>query len=430
MSTPVIRVLAALLLVTGCAAGPALAAGPELVSISTGSALGNWQSRWPAISGDARYVVFSSDASTLVPGDTNGYPDIFLRDRLLQTTTRISLKSDGSQASDAGANRAEISGDGQRIVFRSYDALVPGAVQSACYLLDRSTNTLSVVSTLPNGQVTWCSGISIDLAGRRLAIESTAAMVAGDTNGYGDVFVRDLLASTTVRVSKPASGEANHVSSNARISADGSQVLFFSQASNLVAGDTNGAVDLFLAASSGATPPTRQSLTTGGGQLTAPALGEMIAGLNADGSLLAFDSRSPSLPWSGQNVETNLYLRIPSLNETYLISNWVTDGRAWQPDFDYSGRWLVFVATDPPGQGMGTGVFVGDLVRDEIARIGILGSFDVNAAYPRISADGRGIVWQTVYPHVPGDTNGFPDIYYADNPLWEELPIFQDGFDG
>src|SRR5262249_48820830 len=147
-----------------------------------------------AISADGRYVAFGSVASNLVPGDTNGSQDIFVRDRSTGTTSRVSLASDGTQADGHGLSTA-ISADGRWVAF--------GSVPSN--------------------------------------------LVPGDTNGSQDIFLRDRWAASTNRVSLASDGpKANGDSFVPAINADGRYVAFFSVGSNLVPGDTNNTTDTFV----------------------------------------------------------------------------------------------------------------------------------------------------------------------------------------
>ena len=407
----------------------------ERLSVATGGAQGNSQSRYAAISGNGRYVVFNSDATNLVAGDTNGAPDVFLRDRVLGTTTRISNKSNGSQ-SNAGSGAPNISGNGSRIVFPSFGQLVPNAGYLNCYLLDRTSGALQLLDWRPNGQAAaTCTSVSIDQAGRRVALISDFGL-DGSSPGSREVYVRDLGAGTSTRVSRAmGGGAANRHSSDVRISGDGSRVLFFSDATNLVAGDTNGEPDVFLASSDNSAPIQRVNVGPGNAQASSPSVGVYIAATNANGSLLAFSSKSPSLPDWGEFAEETLYLRIPSYDETIALSipdgNLPREGFNYEPDFDYSGRWLVFASTDAlyVGAELG-GIYVIDLVDALIQQVSIGGNSS-NVHMPRLSADGTGIVWYSYSAtQVPNDTNGTWDVFYADNPLWVDAPIFADGFDG
>jgi Tol biopolymer transport system component len=407
----------------------------ERISIATGGGQANSQSRYPAISANGRYVTFVSDATNLVAGDTNGFPDVFVRDRVLGTTTRLSMKAGGSQ-SDAASFAATLSGDGTRVVFSSYSALLPSAGYLNCYLLDRAAGTLRILDLKPNGAAGTfgCDDPSIDVAGTRIAYTSRDELTQNDTNGRPDVFVRDLVAGTQRRVSgAPGDTDANNGASDARISGDGTRVLFASLASNLVAGDTNGVIDLFLATIGNPSATQRVNIAPAGVQANDTT--DYDGALNANGSLLAFSSNATSLPDWGEFAESTLYLRIPGSDATIALSipegTLPREGFNAEPDFDYSGRWLVFASTDRlyAGAELG-GVYVIDLVRGVIDQISVGGNTG-NVHQPRISADGTGVVWYSYSTtQVPNDTNGTWDVFYAANPLWEETPIFADDFEG
>ncbi len=147
------------------------------------------------ISADGRYVGFNSDATNLVTGDTNGFPDTFIRDTLTGTTTRISVASDGTQGNSFSDDTPAISADGRYVAFYS----------------------------------------------------GASNLVSGDTNAWEDTFVRDTVNNTTTRVSVDSSGtQGNNTSSLPSISADGLYVAFESTATNLVTNDTNGREDIFV----------------------------------------------------------------------------------------------------------------------------------------------------------------------------------------
>ena len=163
-------------------------------------------------------------------------------------------------------------------------------------------------------------------------------------NSFNDVYVRDLLSGTTRRVSRAVgSGLGNGGSSDARISGKGSRVIFASDATNLVSGDTNSGNDIFLAASDNSVQIVRVNVGPGSTQASAPGGTGYTAALNANGSLLAFSSDSHSSPNWGPAAGSTMYLRVPSPDQTIALS--IPEGRLpregfkYEPDFDYSGRW-------------------------------------------------------------------------------------------
>jgi Tol biopolymer transport system component len=226
----------------------------ERVSVSSSGRQARGESYEQTISADGRFVAFYSQASNLVAGDTNGQPDVFVRDRLKRTTERVSVSTRGRQANYFSADPA-ISADGRFVVFDSGASnLVAGDTngQPDVFVRDRlkrTTERLSVSNdgNPPNGVSSGGLISAISADGRFVVFDSLASnLVAGDRM-HTDVFVRDRLKNTTERLSLSASGrQANGESERPAISADGRFVAFQSEASNLVSGDTNSAVDVFV----------------------------------------------------------------------------------------------------------------------------------------------------------------------------------------
>jgi Tol biopolymer transport system component len=222
------------------------------VSVGPGGQQANSLSYFAAISAHGRFVAFDSFASNLVAGDTNHTYDVFVRDRMAQVTRRVSVGPGGQQANSESAE-PEISAHGRYVAFVS-DAsnLVAGDTNNKwdVFVRDRRVQETRRVSVGPGGQQS--NGPSFDPAisahGRFLAFRSRATnLVTGDTNNKWDVFVRDRRVQETRRVSVgPAGQQANNNSFQPAISAHGRFVAFASDASNLVAGDTNNRSDVFV----------------------------------------------------------------------------------------------------------------------------------------------------------------------------------------
>ncbi len=224
------------------------------VSVGPNGAEGNGESRGAAISADGRWVAFLSVASNLVAGDTNATTDIFVHDRQAAVTTRVSVGPGSAQANDSSGDYGpSISADGRWVTFDSRAGnLVPGDTNNAIdvFVHDQQTGTTTLASVgiggAPGGGDSW--GGAISAGGRWVAFSSTANnLVPGDTNFAADAFVFDRETGTTTRVSEGTGGtQGDGPALFPKVSADGRWVVFSSNASNLVTGDTNGVADVFL----------------------------------------------------------------------------------------------------------------------------------------------------------------------------------------
>lgn len=210
------------------------------VSIATNGIQGNDYSYSSSISADGRYVAFMSSASNLVSGDINGTDDIFVHDRQTGQTSRVSVTTDGTQGNDS-SDRPAISGDGRYVVFESSASnLVSGDTNGYLdvFVHDRQIGQTSRVSVASDGTQgnDFSKGSSISADGRYVAfMSSTSNLVSGDTNNSWDTFVHDRQTGQTSRVSIATDGtQGNYHSFGTSISNDGRYVTFVSIASNLV----------------------------------------------------------------------------------------------------------------------------------------------------------------------------------------------------
>jgi Tol biopolymer transport system component len=222
------------------------------VSVDEAGDEANRSSSAPTLSADGRFVAFSSSASDLVPLDTNALADIFVHDRLSGTTTRASVASGGAQ-SDGHSLDVALSADGRHVAFASYAAnLVPADTNGRgdIFVHDRVVGTTARVSLASAGLQadgeSFYPALSAD--GRWVGYTSSATnLVIGDTNGWADVFVHDLTSGVTERVSLGSSGnEANDGCYGPSFSADGRFVAFGSEATNLVPADGRSGWDAFV----------------------------------------------------------------------------------------------------------------------------------------------------------------------------------------
>lgn len=338
------------------------------VSVASDGASGNDSSFQAQISADGRFVVFGSAASNLVPDDTNGAFDAFLHDRSTGETIRVSLSSSGEEG-DGDVNEVAISSDGQVVAFSSH-----------------ATN-----------------------------------MVAGDTNGVSDLFVRNLVTGTTLRASVANDGtQGNGDVGNGYItlSHDGDRVAFTSNASNLVGGDNNDEPDVFV-----------RKITLGRTlRVSVNSLGEggddtsQHAFISDSGRYVSFQSFATNLP-NGPSGWGNVYVRDLAVGTTEVIS--VSEsGGASNRHSQYSsisrdGRWVAFdsQATNlvTPDSNNFRDVFLHDRSTGATHRItdGIGGVQSNNESLaPVISDDGSAIVLHSRASNlIAGDENSSSDIF-------------------
>jgi hypothetical protein len=234
-----------------------------LVSInSTGTNSGNLFSQLPVISANGRYVVFESNASDLISNDTNGNTkDIYRRDLQTMTTTLVSFNSANTGNSNSFSFQPDISDDGRYISFISFasDLVTNDANgQDDVFLRDMQTSTTRLVSVNSAGTNSGNNGSptnslytpNLSGDGRFVAFVSDSNdLVANDTNGYRDVFLRDTQANTTKLISTNTGGVTGGNGNSGDylpvLSADGQVVAYNSQASDIALNDGNINQDVF-----------------------------------------------------------------------------------------------------------------------------------------------------------------------------------------
>lgn len=290
----------------------------ERVSIADDESEANGNSIFAAVSQDARYVAFGTTATNLVaaPADTNGAGDIYVRDRLLGTTELVSINSGGGIATGGDSRFAAISDDGRYIAFQSAAGdLVPGDTNSNwdIFIRDRVLATTSRVSVSTNGDQTT-SGPStrptISALGGFVVFHSwsTNLVTSGDaggadTNGKVDVFLRDVNNNLTERVSIDSSeAQSNGESQFPTVSSNGKYVAYHSTSTNLVTGDTNGFRDVFVRNRTAGTT-LRASVATSGTEASNTSGFATVAQNDASGALVAFHSEATDLLTAG--IDTN-----------------------------------------------------------------------------------------------------------------------------
>jgi Tol biopolymer transport system component len=369
--TVVVAVMAALAIVPTAAL--AVTANTIRISVSSGGVEANQISflkGTSATSGTGRFVAFQSAATNLVAGDTNGVSDIFVHDRKTGETRRVSVSSSGAEANGSSLASA-ISANGRYVAF-----------------LSDATN-----------------------------------LVAGDTNGVSDIFVRDRSAGTTRRVSVSSAGlEANGASSTPSISADGDHIVFESIATNLVAGDSNGQQDIFVRDRS-SRKTRRVSISSAGTQANGFSAEPSIS---SDGNVVAFYSGASTLVSGDSNGLWDVFIRIRTAGKTRRVSvssaGAQGNGVSLDPAIAANGRFVAFtsVATNLVGgdSNVSADIFVRDRKTGETRRVSVSSAGvqgDNSSNTPTISADGRYVAFRSLATNlVAGDTNGADDVFVRD----------------
>jgi hypothetical protein len=286
----------------------------ELVSVNSAGEQANSLSIRPSISADGRFVSFVSLATNLVLGDTNDSYDVFVRDRQLGITERVNVSSTGQQAEagDYWFYPSAISADGRFVVFQSWAGnLIPGDTNGALdiFVRDRSLGLTTLVSRNAEGQPGNDNSLWADISadGRYIVFESEADnLVTNDTNQCFDVFLYDQWTATLKRISLTVSGqEGIGHSLEAGVSADGRFVTFASTASNLVPNDTNDATDIFLLDRQTGLLE-RVSLSSTNEESNSANLFPAIA---ANGRYIAFQSQAVNLVLPDTNKTYDIFVR-------------------------------------------------------------------------------------------------------------------------
>ena len=417
-----------------------------LVSIDlTGTWQSNSEAHSPTLSHDGRYVAFLSDATNLVPNVVSSGLHLYRRDLQTATTTLIDVATNGIASIDDEEILPAISGNGRWIVYSSYDPALTASddnKETDVFLWDGNTGTNELISlheplAIPQSgnAYSYLGQLSLSDDAQRVAFGSFASdLVPNDFNRCGDIFVRDTATDTNILVSVGLDGNSGSdgTSFGPLISGDGRFVLFISSATNLVAGNTNNATDVF-----------RRDLQTGTTTL-----------VNVDSSGVspgAFDV-STSPVWSRDaryvaficrtNVgtsPTNLFWRDMVSGVTRLVSAVASPGRDVSMSADgqrlaYFGPqsrlyvWdavmstnvytntapsLTSAAISPTGLQLvyqtSNQIFLADISNGASASlfpstVRIKGS-------GQWSADGRYLVFITATSLLPGDNNGTNDVY-------------------
>jgi Tol biopolymer transport system component len=395
--------------------------GLELVSRSSAGVQGNSWSGGAALSAGGRFVAFHSISDNLVAGDTNNHYDIFVHDRLADVTERVSVDSSGLQADASSVYPSMSADGRLVAFASYATDLVPGDGNGTwdVFVHDRVTGETRLVSRSSAG--VQGNGKSEDAAisadGRFVAFRSFASNLAPDPNGslVMDVFVHDLPSGETTLASLGHQGEAANQNCDApAMSADGRFVVFHSGSTNLVAGDTNGLTDIFLRDRLAGTT-VRVNLDSAGMQADHYSFHPALSG---DGRFVAFQSAAALVSGDDDGGFFDVYVHDVATGETLGITTGIPAlalSAASRPSLSGDGSRIAFLALEIEPLFEGTSqAFLHDrasgatvLLSQGIGRAG-----DADSALPALSADGRVVGFESLATNlVAGDTNGAADMF-------------------
>ncbi|MGI9584252.1 MAG: hypothetical protein ACR2N7_01525 [Acidimicrobiia bacterium] len=441
---------AGLLLVVGLGMAPVLAGvwvvDTDRVSVSSDGTQGDGASFSRSVSVEGPIIVFDSDASDLVDGDSNGFRDVFAHDVATGVTTLVSVASDGTQA-DMPSSGGSVSDDGSLIVFQSKATnLVAGDTDGGAtdvFMHHFATGTTTVISVGMDGAeangVSYGAVISGD--GNTIVYVSQASnLVPEDVNETTDVFAFDVATGITTLVSVASDGtQADAASTRPAVAGDGSVVAYGSGATNLVADDTNAVADVFAYdVATGVT--TRVSVASDGTQGNgAIGWGNGAATLwtiavSGDGSIIVYEASSSNLVVGDTNGVVDVFAFEVAAGATTRVSvasdGSEADGGSYAPDVAGDGSTIVYASAASnlvPGDTNGhvdvdndiysprSDVFAYDTATRTTTRVSI--ASDGTEANHRsigasVSGDGSAITYSSLATNlVLGDTNSDWDVF-------------------
>jgi Tol biopolymer transport system component len=391
-----------------------LPAAPDLLSPRLESAVpgfgGNGNSVSPLVTPDGRFVLFSSSANNLVTND-NSYMglDVFLRDQVAQTTELVSRNYAGNGGANDHSVGLAVSPTGRYVLFQS-DAtdLLPGDTNntSDVFLRDRQLGTTLLISVAADGG--WGNGASTEAVmssdGQWIAFVSTATnLVSGDTNGVADLFLRHVNGGTTQWITAGGTGVNSHASSPL-ITPDGRFTAFFSTARNLAAGvptTTRGEIYLFDALANSVTWVSTNASVTTSNLLKLNQPPSYHPALSEDGRYIAFKcgwtngTVTPPTP----GVAAALVFRYDATDGTTTVIStnafaaWPFNDDVYGPEMSPDGRFIAYVEREINGGSIYSSV----RLWDQQTGTNVLVSADLDDLWPTntlshtptVSADGR-----------------------------------------
>ena len=426
------RSVSALSFIVLIAAVPAQAQDIKLITIAPDGSAADERSYNPSFSEDGQYILFETWARNLVQPDVSSANEVLLFDRSANSFERVAMGDFGQELYTHSSN-AVMTSDNRYIAYQTGQQI---------FVYDRQLQVRELVTvgidSLDANNSSYAPSISAD--GRYVVFTSNATnLVAADTNGLRDAFLRDRQAQTTIRISQaPGGAEADDYSAWARVTSDGSEVLFSSEAGNLIPNDNDGKLDVF-------------SYSMADGSLSLISKGfdglpgnnvDNIHDMSPDGRFVLVSSKSTNIvQGSEDSTFTTLFLydrqantveKVP-FTETGEELNSHTGAAAVSDD----GRFVVFnssadniVIGDNNGR---KDVFLRDMSKQTTRLLSMNLNGDVGneqSSIPDITADGQFVVFGSFASDlVANDFNTYKDIFVVSTTEPNEPPIANAGVD-
>jgi WD40 repeat protein len=399
-----------------------------LASVSTNGASANGPCSSPGVSSNGQFVVFQSRASNLLPGSTNGVENIFVRD-LLAGRTFLASANTNNVGGDRSSLNPQMTPAGRFVVFEGLAGdLVANDTNglSDIFVRDLANSNTVLVSANTDGTGTG-SGYSINPSiapdGRFVVFESTTRSLVNDLNATSDIYLRDLTTDTTSLISVNTADNAAGSSQNAVISDDGRYVAFQSAANNLVAGDTDGVNDIFL-----------RDLQTGTNILVSPAANFNVSTnaptrpvISRTGQLVAFQTGSPPTGLFGTLTIGQIHVWDVQAGSNMLVSvsldgTTPAAGVSHSPIISADSRFITFLSNATNLVANAANRQFQIYQRDLVAGVTTLVSVNpdgngnnLDCSSPSASDDGRLVAFDSIDGGlVPGDLNDAYDVFVRD----------------
>ncbi|MBW4420628.1 MAG: DUF4347 domain-containing protein [Myxacorys californica WJT36-NPBG1] len=397
----------------------------------------------PVMNDTGTYVAFTSTANDLVGDDTNAKKDVFLRDLTLNTTVLVNRSTAGT-AGDGDSDFATLSYNGKRVSFISNATnLVNGdtngkpdifvrdiSATPSTYLISRTPTPASTVGNNASGSTT-INGLSTQVApvisgdGSFVTFNSAATdLIINDSNNLEDVFVTGVSFGSAVLAtrrntgslgnSKTGSGDSNtHVGS---VSADGRYVVFTSKASELAADDTNAAEDVFLRDLQTGETTLISRNHTGTASANAASFAPQIS---ADGQYIVFSSTASNITVNDSNTVSDVFWYDRKTNKMVLVSHTIAgvagNGASLSPVLSTDGLFVAFVSSAPNLTDVttsGKNIFIWNSATDTTTLVSGNAGGNGDSDSPVINGNGEYVVFTSAASNlVGGDTNNKKDIF-------------------